>query len=264
MASRIVLWAFAVLILVQMPVFARSSEWQQKEQAAAKALHVPDLRLVDPSGLDSTSRNILERSGVILGYVERATTMGRYGCTALGNSQKRETVAAVMAEALDKLSPQSLQKIGLRYILMCGSASARNQEIGGIPVPPIHTLMLSLGLDDNEYRQHIFYHELFHFMELTAKDRQFVSQWDRDFSSGYGRGSGTSWRLKSGDRGFVSAYAQTSAEEDRAEIFAHLMRAPDEMRRFANSDWSPELNGKIEAIQKFSVTNFDIRYVENY
>lgn len=101
-------------------------------------------------------------------------------------------------------------------------------------------------------------------MELTSKDKKMLRRWNKDFSSGYDPNSRRTSRLGSGARGFVSAYAQTSAIEDRAEIFAHLMRAPDELRRFVNSDWSPELNEKIAIIQEFVITNFDIRYVENY
>lgn len=233
----------------------KASDWAAKESAAAKELYIPELKLVSPAMVSGDAADNLRRSNVALAYVETTVNPGKYTCTALNKSTLKEAANRV-ATAIGTLSDAAISKIGLRYVLLCGRSQAGGRMIGGIPVPPLKTLMLSMGGNDPAYQSHIFFHELYHYMEFIQNRSTNDPRWNAKFS-GYG-GSATAWSLGSGQTGFVSAYAQSSAEEDRAEVFAHLMSAPATLRRYADSRKDAVLNEKIAYIKNVATGRFGI------
>ena len=246
---------FAVIVLFCASFSAHADDWAAKESAAAKELYIPEIKLVSPDMVSGEATNSLRRSNVALAYVEATVNPGKYTCTALNKAALKEAANGV-AEALGKLSDAAISKIGLRYVLLCGEAKAGGRMIGGIPVPPLKTLMLSMGGNDPAYQSHIFFHELFHYMEFIQNRSTNDPSWNGKFK-GYGSAD-SAWKLGSGASGFVSAYAQFSPEEDRAEVFAHLMSAPATLRRYADSRNDAVLNEKISYIKDMATSRFDI------
>jgi hypothetical protein len=246
---------FAVSVLLCAPFSAHADDWAAKESAAAKELYIPEIQLVSPDMVSGEAANNLRRSNVALAYVETTVNPGKYTCTALNKSTLQEAANGVAA-SLGKLSDAAISKIGLRYVLLCGEAQAGGRMIGGIPVPPLKTLMLSMGGNDPAYQSHIFFHELFHYMEFTQNRSTNDPNWNAKFK-GYGSAD-SAWKLGSGSDGFVSAYAQSSPEEDRAEVFAHLMSAPATLRRYADSRNDAVLNEKISYIKDMASGRFGI------
>lgn len=234
---------------------AQAADWAAKESAAAKALYIPELKLVSPDMVSGEAAVNLRRSNVSLAYVETTVNPGKYTCTALNQSTLKEATNSV-AEALGKLSDAALAKIGLGCVLLCGEAKAGGRMIGGIPVPPLKTLMLSMGGNDPAYQSHIFFHELFHYMEFIQNRSTNDPNWNAKFT-GYGSAN-TGWKLGSGADGFVSAYAQSAPEEDRAEVFAHLMSAPATLHRYADSRNDAVLNEKVSYIKSMASGRFGI------
>ena len=251
---------FSYLPLIAMLIFcvslpAHAADWAAKESAAAKELYIPEIKLVSPDMVSGDAAEALRRSNVALSYVETTVNPGKYTCTALNQSTLKEAANGV-AEALGKLSDAAISKIGLRYVLLCGEAKAGGRMIGGIPVPPLKTLMLSMGGNDPAYQSHIFFHELFHYMEFTQNRSTNDPDWNAKFK-GYGS-AGSAWELGSGSSGFVSAYAQSAPEEDRAETFANLISAPATLRRYADSRKDDVLNEKISYIKDMASGRFGI------
>ena len=255
------LWSLAMMVNIVAALFfyaalpAQAADWAAKERAAAKALYIPELKLVSPDMVSGDAAEALRRSNVALAYVETTVNPGKYTCTALSQSTLKEAANGVAA-SLGKLSDAAISQIGLRYVLLCGEAKAGGRMIGGIPVPPLKTLMLSMGGNDPAYQSHIFFHELFHYMEFTQNRSTNDPRWNAKFT-GYGSAN-TAWKLGSGSAGFVSAYAQSSPEEDRAEVFAHLMSAPATLRRYADSRKDAVLNEKISYIKDMAAGRFGI------
>lgn len=246
---------FSLFLLVCTPLFAQAADWAAKESAAAKELYIPEIKLVSPDMVSGEAATNLRRSNVTLAYVETTVNPGKYTCTALNKSALKEAANGV-ADALGKLSDAAISKIGLRYVLLCDEAKAGGRMIGGIPVPPLKTLMLSMGGNDPSYQSHIFFHELFHYMEFIQNRSTNDPIWNEKFK-GYGSAD-SAWKLGSGSSGFVSAYAQSSPEEDRAETFAHLMSAPATLRRYADSRNDTVLNEKIAYIKDMAAGRFGI------
>lgn len=249
---------FAAAILFCGADATQALDWSAKESAAAKELYIPELKLVRPEMVSASAAAALRESSVELAYVETTVNPGKYTCSALNKSTLRQA-ADRLAAALGKLSDDAIAKIGLRYVLLCGEAQAGGRIIGGIPIPPLKTLMLSMGGNDQAYQSHIFFHELFHYMEFMQNRSVNDPRWNARFS-GYGHAD-TAWKLGSGTQGFVSAYARTVPEEDRAEVFAHLMSSPSTLRRYADSRNDTVLKQKISYIKDMASGRFGIDYV---
>jgi hypothetical protein len=100
-----------------------------EDQRAADETEFPGLRLVAPRYVDSR----LTLLGIQIGYVEqdvRLGTTGKYFCGGL---------------SLARLPYESVRKLGLRYVILCGGAKSGERGIGGIPVPPLNVLMLNVA-----------------------------------------------------------------------------------------------------------------------
>ena len=128
-----------------------------------------------------------------------------------------------------------LAKAGLRRVLFCDELREDRRPIPSLPNYN-RTLILSLD-DDRDYLARLFHHELFHFIDL-ADDGSVLRdpEWEKLNAPGFTYGLGG--RMMRGPeasaepppRGFVSGYGTASLEEDKAEIFAELIWAP---QRFA-------------------------------
>src|SRR5215207_8766742 len=153
------------------------------EQQAAKETYIDGLRLLNVG----TQEPRLTTLGINLGYVETDTRPGggKYFCGALSQNDAR-AAARPITMALLKLPDASLKNLRLRYLILCSSAMAGGQRIGGIPVPPLDLLMLDIGESSNNttYLQHIFLHELYHLIEFRFNTYQ-DPEWQKQFGAGY-------------------------------------------------------------------------------
>lgn len=196
-------------------------------EQAAKETEIEALRLLD----DPSPEGRLTKLGVSLGYVEETTHPGggQYLCGGLTSDESR-AAGTVVATALARLPDASLERLGLRYVILCGQAMAGSRRIGGIPVPPLNLLMLDVGASgrNQAYLQHLFLHELYHLIEYrfnTFNDADWQARFGTGYASGYGS-EGTQSTIGSGKRGFLNSYSETFPHEDRAELFALLLLEP--------------------------------------
>jgi hypothetical protein len=82
--------------------------------------------------------------------------------------------------------------------------------------------MLSMSKQSDESVVHLFWHELFHYLEFktgTYKDRHWESQFS-GYSQQYELGGENLTKLGSGPHGFINVYGQSFPHEERAEIAA--------------------------------------------
>ncbi|HRQ61852.1 MAG TPA: hypothetical protein PLO23_10155 [Alphaproteobacteria bacterium] len=241
-----------MLLLFSLPAMA-ADNWAEREAAAAKELYIPGVRLVSPGVL-----------GVDLAYVTEVTKPGngKYTCTPMAQAA-RDGAVRVITASLQKLGAANVQSMGLKYVLLCDTAQAGGRDIGGIPVPPIKLLMLAAGGSGSDaYRERIFFHELYHYLEFTKRGGLQDAAWDKQFD-GYGGGYGTpdasSSQLGGGAGGFASAYAQTLPEEDRAEIFSFLMSDAQGLKALATKNQDKVLQAKIAYIETVMKTQFGMK-----
>lgn len=141
------------------------------------------------------------------------------------------------------------RRISLRRVALC-----RALREDGLPIPSLpnyqHTLLLDAEADPAFLRR-VLHHEVFHFADL-ADDGQLLwdPEWDRLNPAGFEYGHGgrdmrdrRAAETSTAEPGFLTRYATSALEEDKAETYSLLMTQPDEVARRATAE--PVLAAKV-------------------
>jgi hypothetical protein len=161
--------------------------------------------------------------------------------------------ALVLEQELARYPRRFLEQSRLRRVVLTRSLSE-----GGAPIPSLPNLEGGLVLDtdaEEAFLRRLIHHEVFHFTDYAGDDQlKRDPAWqklnDRWFVYGSGgrfaRAPGSA-RLTDELPGFVSKYATSALEEDKAETFAFLMAAPVRLQAIAARD--AVLRAKIAAVK---------------
>ena len=134
----------------------------------------------------------------------------------------------VIKKNLSRYNQVFLKKINLKYIVLCEDLSISNINTAGIPDNEMKTLILDIEFNE-KYFERVIHHEVFHIINDSYKDIFNESTWSSfnltDFK--YAECSTCTDKLGletySNTKGFFSEYSQSTASEDMAEVFSHLM-----------------------------------------
>ena len=134
----------------------------------------------------------------------------------------------VIQKNLSRYNQVFLKKINLKYIVLCEDLSISNINTAGIPDNEMKTLILDIEFNE-KYFERVIHHEVFHIINDSYKDIFNESTWSSfnltDFK--YAECSTCTDKLGletySNTKGFFSEYSQSTASEDMAEVFSHLM-----------------------------------------
>jgi hypothetical protein len=229
--AALALW----LCLVSLPATAAPSD-----RDGARETEFPGLRL-----LGSSQERRLTTLGVSLGYVEADTRPGggQYVCGALDRNGALSAAGSV-AEALQYLPDTAFARLRLRYVVLCGFATAAGQSIGGIPAPELNLLMLDAGGNAGNL-PHTTLHELYHLFEYRVGSFS-DGGWSGQFEGYTNSYPGLLRRspIGSGRAGFINGYGESHAHEERAELFAFMLLSPGAVAAQASRD--PVLRRKAE------------------
>jgi hypothetical protein len=130
-------------------------------------------------------------------------------------------------------TPRSLGAAGLRSVVLCGGLTDRGQEAAGLPDFAEGRIYLAVPghLDAKDFARRAVHHELFHLIDFRhgpgyGPDPGWSNLNDGGFS--YGKGgrheTGTGATLPDDSvPGFLNRYSRSGPEEDKAEVYAHLM-----------------------------------------
>ena len=160
---------------------------------------------------------------------------------------------------LNRYTQEFLNKINLKYIVMCEDLSISNINTAGIPDNTMKTLILDIKFDEN-YFERVIHHEVFHIINDTFKEVFDEKAWSniniKEFE--YAECSTCTDKLGldtyANTNGFFSEYSQSTASEDMAEVFSHLVIGTN----LNNSD--PILEKKIQFI-KNSLLKIDKNFI---
>ena len=155
----------------------------------------------------------------------------------------------VIQKNLSRYNQVFLKKINLKYIVLCEDLSISNINTAGIPDNVMKTLILDIKFNE-KYFERVIHHEVFHIINDSFKDIFNESTWSSfnltDFK--YAECSTCTNKLGletyNNTKGFFSEYSQSTASEDMAEVFSHLMIGTN----LSNKD--PILEKKINFIKK--------------
>ncbi len=184
-------------------------------------------------------------------YAKQPFTIGVDNNISCYNSKKKtlDKKYKVIQKNLSKYDQVFLKKINLKYIVLCEDLSISNINTAGIPDNIMKTLILDIKFDE-KYFERVIHHEVFHIINDSFKDIFNESTWSSFNLTDFKYAECSTCTDKLGletyinTKGFFSEYSQSTASEDMAEVFSHLMIGTN----LKNID--PILEKKINFIKK--------------
>ena len=134
----------------------------------------------------------------------------------------------VIKKNLDRYSLDFLKKINLKYIVLCENLSIAEINTAGIPNNKTRTLILDIKFNENHFERAI-HHELFHIINDNYKELFLENMWKnlnkKNFTYIKCSTCNDNWNLEllNDKSGFFTEYAKSTASEDMAEVFSHLI-----------------------------------------
>ena len=183
-------------------------------------------------------------------YAKQPFTIGVDNNINCYNSEKKilDKNYKIIKKNLDKYDQKFLKKINLKYIVLCEDLSISKINTAGIPDNVMKTLILDIKFNE-KYFERVIHHEVFHIINDSYKELFNEKLWSnfniKEFK--YAECSTCTDKLgldtyKKKD-GFFTEYSRSTASEDMAEVFSHLMIKSN------LNDIDPILKKKIQFIK---------------
>ena len=183
-------------------------------------------------------------------YAKQPFTIGVDNNINCYNSEKKilDKKYKIIKKNLDKYDQKFLKKINLKYIVLCEDLSISKINTAGIPDNVMKTLILDVRFNER-YFERVIHHEVFHIINDSYKELFDEKLWSKfnikEFK--YAECSTCTDKLgletyKKTD-GFFTEYSRSTASEDMAEVFSHLMIKSN------LNDIDPILEKKIQFIR---------------
>ena len=163
-------------------------------------------------------------------YAKQPFTIGVNNNINCYNSNKKnlDDKYKIVKKNLDRYNHKFLKKINLKYIVLCEDLSISKINTAGIPDHIMKTLILDINFNQN-YFERVIHHEVFHVINDSYKNLFDEKVWsdfnDKEFK--YAKCSTCTDKLGldtyTNTMGFFTEYSRSTASEDMAEVFSHLM-----------------------------------------
>ena len=194
-------------------------------------------------------------------YAKQPFTLGINNNISCYNSQKKvlDQKYKIIKKNLNRYDQNFLKKINLKYIVLCEDLSISKINTAGIPDNTMKTLILDIKFNE-DYFERVIHHEVFHIINDSFKDIFDEKIWSNFNKKGFQYAECSTCTDKLGldtytnTKGFFSEYSQSTASEDMAEVFSHLMIGVN----LKNLD--PILKKKIDFI-KLNLLKIDQNFV---
>ena len=183
-------------------------------------------------------------------YAKQPFTIGVDNNINCFNSEKKflDKKYKIIKKNLDRYDQKFLKKINLKYIVLCEDLSISKIKTAGIPDNVMKTLILDLKFNES-YFERVIHHEVFHIINDSYKELFDEKIWSNFNVENFKYAECSTCTNKIGldtykkTNGFFTEYSRSTASEDMAEVFSHLMIDSD----LSNID--PILNKKIQFIK---------------
>lgn len=134
-----------------------------------------------------------------------------------------------------------LNKISLKYIVLCEDLIVSEINTGGIPDTEKRTLILDINFN-TKYFERMIHHEIFHMIQksyVEIFDENHFSSFN-DVNFNYAECSTCSDRLNLDlydvTNGFLTEYSKSIVSEDMAEIFSFMMTDKIKLKKLIKKD----------------------------
>ena len=183
-------------------------------------------------------------------YAKQPFTIGVDNNINCFNSEKKvlDEKFKIIQKNLNRYNQKFLKKINLKYIVLCEDLSISNINTAGIPDNVMKTLILDVKFDE-KYFERVIHHEVFHIINDSFKEIFDKKIWSNFNVKNFNYAECSTCTDKIGldtykkTEGFFTEYSRSTASEDMAEVFSHLMVSSN----INNSD--PILQKKIQFIK---------------
>ena len=183
-------------------------------------------------------------------YAKQPFTIGVDNNINCFNSEKKvlNEKFKIIKKNLDRYNQKFLKKINLKYIVLCEDLSISKINTAGIPDHIMKTLIIDIKFDER-YFERVIHHEIFHIINDSYKEIFDEKTWSSFNVKNFKYAECSTCTDKIGldtykkTDGFITEYSKSTASEDMAEVFSHLMIGLS----FNNSD--PILEKKIQFIK---------------
>ena len=169
------------------------------------------------------------------------------------NIQTIDEKFKLIEKNFNKYNSDFLEKINLKYVVLCENLSVSEINAGGIPNHQMKTLIINIKFEKDHF-QRILHHEVFHLINESFKDLFVDDDW-KDINNkkfNYTECSTCSDRLNLSlleeTKGFLTEYSMSTPSEDMAEVFSFLITDRKNIENKALKD--PVLKKKISYIKK--------------
>ncbi len=173
--------------------------------------------------------------------------------------KEADSYAVIFAFELSLYPPELVKKTGLKAVVFCKDLSFVGQKRTAIPDFEHDTLYLdvSRGRYDEPYVRKVIHHEFFHLVDLKDDGHLYEDdRWVKLNPPGFKYGPGgaklqddpTVTTTGKDDPGFLNRYAAAGVEEDKAELFAHMMVEPKVVAARVEKD--KYIRMKVERMQE--------------
>ena len=183
-------------------------------------------------------------------YAKQPFTIGIDNNINCFNSEKKvlEEKYKIIKKNLDRYDQKFLKKINLKYIVLCEDLSISKINTAGIPDNIIKTLILDVKFNES-YFERVIHHEVFHIINDSYKKLFNEKIWSSFNIKKFKYAKCSTCTDKLGldtynkTDGFFTEYSKSTASEDMAEVFSHLMIGS------SLNDIDPILEKKIQFIK---------------
>ena len=152
------------------------------------------------------------------------------------NSDKKtlDSKYRIINNNLNRYSSDFLKKINLKYIVLCENLSIAKINTAGIPNSTMRTLILDIKFD-KAYFERAIHHEVFHIIRVSHQELFNEVEWInfniKEFTYSDCSTCKNKWNLDTYNKtnGFFTEYSKSTASEDMAEVFSHIMFYQDKI-----------------------------------
>ena len=194
-------------------------------------------------------------------YAKQPFTIGVDNNINCFNSTKKdlEKKYLIIEKNLSRYPKDFLKKINLKYIVLCEDLSISGIGTAGIPDNVMKTLIVDIKFN-KKYFERVLHHEVFHIINDSYREIFNEKIWSSFNPLGFNYAECSTCTKKIGldtylkTNGFITEYSRSTASEDMAEVFSHLMygNLPNKI--------DPILKKKIEFIKK-GISKIDKNFI---
>ena len=163
-------------------------------------------------------------------YAKQPFTLGVEKNIDCYNSEKKilDQKYKIIKKNLNRYSQEFLKKINLKYIVLCEDLSISKINTAGIPDHIMKTLILDIKFNE-DYFERVIHHEVFHIINDSFRQLFDEDVWSKFNVKEFEYAECSTCTDKLGldtytnTNGFLTEYSRSTASEDMAEVFSHLM-----------------------------------------